>query len=237
MTKLRRIILSLVLILLVLLGIGSATLYTQTYRPVLKAQAFAQKAEQFNDYFYFKAVGKEQATLVFYQGALVEETSYAGLAAKLTNHGISTYILKTPLNLPVLASKKADQVINTKHLKNVYLAGHSLGGVVASMNAKDKAVKGLILLASYPSQKTNLAQSKLRVLSITASQDKVLKWNNYKTAKKRLPKSTDYQTIKGGNHGQFGNYGHQKGDGTATITQDEQERQVVQLMSSFITNQ
>ena len=75
------------------------------------------------------------------------------------------------------------------------------------------------------------------MLSITASQDKVLKWNNYKTAKKRLPKSTDYQTIKGGNHGQFGNYGHQKGDGTATITQDEQERQVVQLMSSFITNQ
>lgn len=136
----------------------------------------------------------------------------------------------------MLSSKKALAIIKEKNLKNVYLAGHSLGGVVACMNA-DAAktnVTGLILLASYPSEKTDLSKDKLKVLSITASKDKILKWNQYNKAKKRLPQDTKYVNISGGNHSQFGDYGHQAKDGKASISQKEQEKEIATAITSFI---
>ncbi|NTW09008.1 MAG: alpha/beta hydrolase, partial [Anaerolineaceae bacterium] len=41
---------------------------------------------------------------------------------------------------------------------------------------------------------------------------------------------TILQVIEGGNHAQFGNYGPQPGDGTATISTAEQQSQAVDLM-------
>ena len=158
------------------------------------------------------------------------------MANDLTKSGYDVYILKTPLNLPVLSSQKALTVIKEKNLKNVYLAGHSLGGVVACLNA-DAAktdISGLILLASYPSEKTDLSKNKLKVLSITASKDKILKWKQYEDAKKRLPKDTNYVSISGGNHSEFGDYGHQAKDGQASISQKEQENQIVTAITNFI---
>ncbi|MET3644018.1 hypothetical protein ABID27_000640 [Streptococcus gallinaceus] len=54
------------------------------------------------------------------------------------------------------------------------------------MDSKESnRVKGLILLASYPSEKTDLSKKKLAVLSITASRDAVLNWDNYQSSKKK----------------------------------------------------
>ncbi|MNR54192.1 hypothetical protein D3C85_1743360 [compost metagenome] len=40
--------------------------------------------------------------------------------------------------------------------------------------------------------------------------------------------------IEGGNHGQFGNYGNQKGDGTATISREQQQKETVDHIVEFI---
>ena len=40
--------------------------------------------------------------------------------------------------------------------------------------------------------------------------------------------------IKGGNHANFGNYGHQKGDAKATISRKEQQNQTVKAINNFI---
>lgn len=136
--------------------------------------------------------------------------------------------------MPVLSPHKAKTIINQNHLTNVYLAGHSLGGVVASQNAKVAPVRGLILLASYPSRKSDLSHKNLRVLSITASNDHILNWEKYEEAKKRLPNSSTFRTIVGGNHSRFGNYGHQKGDGKATLSHKSSEKQLATFISNFI---
>ncbi|WP_371410838.1 alpha/beta hydrolase [Streptococcus macedonicus] len=186
---------------------------------------------------FFQSSGTAKASIVFYQGALVEETAYANLAKNLAQEGFDVYLLKTPLNLPVLSSNKALKVIAKNNLSNVYLAGHSLGGVVACLNAADsdsQAISGLILLASYLSEKTDLSDSDLKVLSITTSNDKVLHWDNYEKAKKRLPGDTEYLTIVGGNHSGFGDYGKQTKDGKATISQTEQENQIISAITNFI---
>lgn len=220
-------------ILAILMAVGM-TIYFNTYQASPLARRIAKTATNHKNYLLFRSKGKVKANIIFYQGALVEEEAYSQLARDLTDKGYNTYILKTPLNLPVLSPHKAKTIINQNHLTNVYLAGHSLGGVVASQNAKVAPVRGLILLASYPSRKSDLSHKKLRVLSITASNDHILNWEKYEEAKKRLPNSSTFRTIVGGNHSRFGNYGHQKGDGKATLSHKSSEKQLATFISNFI---
>lgn len=220
-------------ILAILMAVGM-TIYFNTYQASPLARRIAKTATNHKNYLLFRSKGKVKANIIFYQGALVEEEAYSQLARDLADIGYNTYILKTPLNLPVLSPHKAKTIINQNHLTNVYLAGHSLGGVVASQNAKVAPVRGLILLASYPSRKSDLSHKKLRVLSITASNDHILNWEKYEEAKKRLPNSSTFRTIVGGNHSRFGNYGHQKGDGKATLSHKSSEKQLATFISNFI---
>lgn len=220
-------------ILAILMAVGM-TIYFNTYQASPLARRIAKTATNHKNYLLFRSKGKVKANIIFYQGALVEEEAYSQLARDLADKGYNTYILKTPLNLPVLSPHKAKTIINQNHLTNVYLAGHSLGGVVASQNAKVAPVRGLILLASYPSRKSDLSHKKLRVLSITASNDHILNWEKYEEAKKRLPNSSTFRTIVGGNHSRFGNYGHQKGDGKATLSHKSSEKQLSTFISNFI---
>lgn len=220
-------------ILAILMAVGM-TIYFNTYQASPLARRIAKTATNHKNYLLFRSKGKVKANIIFYQGALVEEEAYYQLARDLADKGDNTYILKTPLNLPVLSPHKAKTIINQNHLTNVYLAGHSLGGVVASQNAKVAPVRGLILLASYPSRKSDLSHKKLRVLSITASNDHILNWEKYEEAKKRLPNSSTFRTIVGGNHSRFGNYGHQKGDGKATLSHKSSEKQLATFISNFI---
>lgn len=206
MKKIKKFTLSFLLIIATLIAISGVVLHQKTYQASSEAQTAAKTAESTKDYLFFQSSGTAKASIVFYQGALVEETAYANLAKNLAQEGFDVYLLKTPLNLPVLSSNKALKVIAKNNLSNVYLAGHSLGGIVACLNAADsdsQAISGLILLASYPSEKTDLSDSDLKVLSITTSNDKVLHWDNYEKAKKRLPGDTEYLTIVGGNHSGF----------------------------------
>lgn len=220
-------------ILAILMAVGM-TIYFNTYQASPLARRIAKTATNHKNYLLFRSKGKVKANIIFYQGALVEEEAYSQLARDLADKGYNTYILKTPLNLPVLSPHKAKTIINQNHLTNVYLAGHSLGGVVASQNAKVAPVRGIILLASYPSRKSDLSHKKLRVLSITASNDHILNWEKYEEAKKRLPNSSTFRTIVGGNHSRFGNYGHQKGDGKATLSHKSSEKQLATFISNFI---
>ena len=44
----------------------------------------------------------------------------------------------------------------------------------------------------------------------------------------QLPPTTEWVAIAGGNHAQFGWYGPQSGDNPATISREEQQRQIVE---------
>lgn len=63
----------------------------------------------------------------------------------------------------------------------------------------------------------------------------------YGTLDGLVAEDIDYTTntvpIEGGNHAQFGNYGPQKGDLTATISTQEQQVQTVAAIEAFINQQ
>ena len=191
-----------------------------------------------NQYYRFEAKGEEQATLLFYTGALVEPQAYVGIAEGLAKNGIKTYVIESSLNLPIFEMGTMETIVKEENLDKVYVAGHSLGGVVASLDAvklqKDNYLAGLILLASYPDKSVDFSSSSIPVLLLVASQDKVLNWDKYEASKARLPKSSEELMIEGGNHSGFGMYGEQKGDGKASISNDEQQQKVIEKMTEFM---
>ena len=110
------------------------------------------------------------------------------------------------------------------------MMGHSLGGAMAAAFAGEHTdeIEGLILLGAYST--ADLSSSDMKVLTIYGENDQVLNREKYEENRSNLPKKTTEYIIEGGNHAYFGAYGSQDGDGEATITQEEQMQQVVDLV-------
>lgn len=163
--------------------------------------------------------------IIFYPGAKVEETAYLPLLEKLQAAGISCILIKMPLHLAFLDPNAADDVYTAlPAVKHWYMAGHSLGGAMASAYASKHLdiIDGVILLGAYvygdiPDE---------HALVIYGSEDQILN--------KEKVMSGTIMILQGGNHAQFGNYGEQKGDGKALISSDEQQTQCVEAIIDFI---
>ena len=99
------------------------------------------------------------------------------------------------------------------------------------MLAEDEDWSGLILLAAYP---TGVIDEP--VLTLYGSEDRVLNMKSYAEADSKgfWPEEKTEIVIEGGNHAGFGDYGEQKGDGTASITADEQQQIAADAIISFI---
>ena len=139
----------------------------------------------------------DDAALIFYPGAKVEYTAYLPLLSDLAEYD------------------------------HWYLSGHSLGGAMAASYASGhlESLNGLVLLAAYPTK--SLKSDSFSVLSIYGSEDGVLNMEKVEEGKSQMPADYTEICIEGGNHAQFGNYGEQKGDHTAGISREEQQKQTV----------
>jgi hypothetical protein len=71
---------------------------------------------------------------------------------------------------------------------------------------------------------------------VLGTEDKVVDRDNYNEGRSYLPGNTVYFSIDGGNHAQFGSYGPQKGDGKATITEEQQQTRTAQAMLDWLGN-
>jgi hypothetical protein len=164
---------------------------------------------------------------IFYPGGKVEEEAYASLCKSIAKGGYKVVIVPMPFKLAVLGKDKATNVLDTyPEIKHWAIGGHSLGGVMAANYAytNPTSIKALILYASYPQDSNNMSNQNIKVLSSWGSKDGVADINKIKAAEKLLPKDSIFQSIEGGNHGQFGNYGFQKGDNISTITTSKQQQ-------------
>ena len=192
--------------------------------------------QQIDNYTYFST---PQATtgIIFYPGGKVETMAYAPLFMELAKENILCVLVDMPFHLAVLDMNAANGIQEQfPTIESWYMAGHSLGGSIASsyIVKHSNEYEGLILLASYST--SNLSDTNLKVISIYGSNDEVLNIENYIDNYDNLPNDTLEYIIQGGNHAQFGNYGLQKGDGIASITTEEQQQQTKNYILGFITN-
>ena len=178
------------------------------------------------------------AGFIFYPGAKVQYESYAPLMEACAEQNMLCAIPRMPGNLALLDIEAAKNIQEDfPQIKNWYIGGHSMGGAMAAWYAAEhpNELDGLILLASYSTK--NLTDSDLRVLSVVASEDHILNWENYRDSfKNNLPADTGEFIIDGGCHAYFGCYGPQGGDGVPRITNQEQIDQTADTISQFITS-
>ena len=234
MKKIKKIVITIISIIAVLLIVAATYVHFSTYQPSSAAQQAAKSSQTIDNATVFKAKHNKM-TVIFYTGAMVQPNSYSIWAKQVANAGYSVKIVHFPLNMAFFNTNAADKLAGKN--ENYVVGGHSLGGAMASRyghNSHNKNLRGIFLLGAYADEKERLDKTDLDVLSITATNDKVLNWKNYQANKKYLPKNTEFESIQGGNHGGFGSYGHQKGDGEATISNDTQQNEVAHLLINWL---
>ena len=167
--------------------------------------------------------------LIFYPGGKVEYTAYLPLMQACAREGILCVLVEMPFNLAVLDVNAADGIQEEyPEIEEWYIGGHSLGGSMAASYVADhtEEYEGLILLGAYAT--ADLSDTDLAVLSLFGSEDKVMNREKYDENKSNLPDGFTEFVIDGGCHACFGMYGAQDGDGTPSITNEEQIRVTVE---------
>ena len=177
-----------------------------------------------------------EAGFLFYPGGKVEYKAYIPLMEALAEQNVLCVLLEMPLNLAVLDVNAAEGVAEDyAEVDRWYIGGHSLGGSMAASYVADHTdeYEGLVLLASYST--AELADSRLNVISIYGSEDEVLNREKYEKNRSNLPADFTEYVIDGGCHAYFGVYGHQEGDGTPTISNQQQIELTAQQLADWIT--
>lgn len=156
--------------------------------------------------------------LVFIPGALVDPYAYLyKLSGAVAETGLTVVITKPTLNLAFFDTRPLSAFTSlAPGVTDWAVGGHSLGGVRACQLADDKAVSRLILFGSYCAN--DLSTSNLAVISIGGENDGLSTPAKIRDAAHLLPSDATFVEVPGMTHAQFGDYGLQPGDGTATIS-------------------
>ena len=230
-------ILLIVVLLVALLGLAGGVYFGTYSRATPEAAALLQGS----DAVEVKAMDKgwlldgpgTEAAFVFYPGGKVESTAYLPLLTALAEDGVDCFLVRMPLNMAFMDLNAAAAVQADYAYDRWYIGGHSLGGAMAAVYAAEhgEGLSGLILLAAYA---TKPLDQHLAVLELHGSEDGVLNRDKLEQGRQYLPASALTEELPGGNHAQFGDYGPQKGDGTATVSREEQTRWVVDRIEGMI---
>ena len=173
--------------------------------------------------------------LIFYPGGKVEYLAYQPLMQACAAEGILCVLVEMPFNLAVLDVDAADGIQEKyPEIEEWYIGGHSLGGSMAASYVVDHVdeYEGLILLGSYST--AELANTDLSVISIYGSEDEVLNSEKYENNRTNLPADFSEYVIEGGCHAYFGVYGHQEGDGTPAISNQQQIEITAQYIADWM---
>ena len=229
----------LVILALIIIALGYGLWYLNDYSPAEPSvNALLKESEnvsvnKIDNGLFLDGPGNESA-LVFYPGAKVEYTSYLPLLINLSADGVDCFLVEMPFNLAIFGHDSADSIINDNQYNydKWYISGHSLGGSMAALYAKNHPNKlnGLILLAAYSSEDLG----NLSVLSVYGSNDKILNKKTYDESKDFIDCNLTECVIDGGNHVQFASYGNDSNDGVASISPQEQRKQTEKAILDFI---
>jgi len=177
--------------------------------------------------------------LLFLPGSLVDPVAYAPLARAAAEAGFPAYLIKLPWRGAFGGAKTAEFQSNVRAVMarsdvamRWVLAGHSLGGVIASDIASQSPQRfaGLVLIATSHPRDVNLSLLSVPVTKIMGTNDGLATPSEVESNRKNLPAATNWVRIEGGNHSQFGWYGFQPGDSRATISPAVQHNLMIQAV-------
>ncbi len=225
--------------LLVLVAGGIFLATPAALLPEASAALQSTSAVQFSDangWLTFTPADAAPATgVIFYPGGRVPAAAYAPAAAALAAQGYLAVVVPMPFNLAFFGLDRADAVLAAHpEIEHWAIGGHSLGGAMAAEYAARRPgrVQGLFFWASYSA--SDLSQQALRVVSVYGSLENGRPGFIADEARARVPATTAYIEIAGGNHEQFGYYTGQPNDPEATLPRADQQAQAVAATLSLL---
>lgn len=228
------------IVLVLAVGMAGASVWVEGQYPYQETAAAAMvtdsavTVEQTDDAIAF-IPAEAKAGFIFYPGGLVPAEAYAPLMRALAAEGVLCVVPQMPFRLAVLDMNAAEGIAaQYPDIARWSIGGHSLGGAMAASYAAAHAdeYEALVLLAAYS---TAELPEDMAVVSVYGDADGVMNREKYAQYRSNWPENAQEIVLPGGNHAQFGDYGAQKGDGTAAISADEQLRQTVQAILPALT--
>jgi len=173
-----------------------------------------------------------KTALIFICGSGISATAYAPLLRPVAEAGYPVFVVKLPYRFAPFESNKQAAVDRARgviaahpQVSHWVISGHSLGGALAARlaHADAGALSAMVLIGTTHPKHDNLSFLQIPVTKVYASNDGIAPPVRILANRALLPQHTRWVEITGGNHSQFGRYGHQLFDGTAAISREEQE--------------
>jgi hypothetical protein len=226
-------------------AIGALAVLIWTRTGAYPARAVALSALESTDgvtvtqdrWIVFTPEEETETGLIFYPGGLVDPAAYAPVLRQVAENGVLVVITPMPLNLAILNTGAADDVIDAyPQISTWILAGHSLGGASAAIYAENNPTRidAIVFWDSYPPDSADLSGSAISVLSVFGTTNGSPNTDSFDDKRHLLPANTVFASIEGASHAQFGDYGPQKGDVVASISLAEQHEKVAEIMLDFV---
>lgn len=172
---------------------------------------------------------------LFFPGALVNPVAYAPLMRAAALEGHAAFIVTLPRRGAFGGAEDPRVRLRTTRLLQRartcwVLGGHSRGGAVASQMAFERpdSWSGLILIGTSHPRDVDLSHLTIPATKIVGTRDGLASRPEVEQNRSKLPASTRWVWIEGGNHSQFGWYGFQPGDRRAAIPAARQRLEMIQ---------
>ncbi|SMQ64795.1 Pimeloyl-ACP methyl ester carboxylesterase [Devosia lucknowensis] len=174
----------------------------------------------------------EKPGLIFMAGAFVPADAYLPFARKVAEAGYPVRLIGLELGSS-MAPGRQPRLFGTIEgfmdgSRPWVIGGHSLGSAQATIFAAEypEDIAGLFITGSgYPYNDVSMLT--VPVTLMRATNDNVANKNPDQERSANLPAGATIAVVEGGSHAQYGYYGPQIGDGTASISRDAQQQQMV----------
>lgn len=192
--------------------------------------------DETDDAIAFVPAAPTGAGLLLIPGCPVDPRAYAPLARAIADTGHIAAIVQVPLRCAPGAAQEAELDARVARLVRRWsptpfvLAGHSRGAAHTARIALSGVapLRGYVLMGTSHPRERDLSGLTVPVTKIAGTRDGVAGEAQFDG--RLLPAATAWVRIEGGNHSQFGYYAFQLFDHTATITREEQQRQIHQAL-------
>jgi pimeloyl-ACP methyl ester carboxylesterase len=188
----------------------------------------------------FEPVRPRLRGLLLLPGCPVDPVAYVPLARRVADRGHRTAIVRIPFRCA--PSRDLERMLDGRIASfvarwpetNWVLAGHSRGAAhtVRIAAARPAAFAAYVLMGTSHPRDDDLSALPIEVTKIAATEDGVAGAAQFDT--RRLPASTRWVRIAGGNHSQFGYYGFQLFDHRATISHEVQQEQILRALMAVL---
>jgi len=173
--------------------------------------------------------------ILYFPGARVDPYSYLYPLADIAAAGTTVVVVDPLFNMALLDTRGVEELtMDFPDITGWVLAGHSLGGVKACMEASHPAVTHLVLFAGYCAN--DISALDIQVLQVIGDRDGLLDDTLRLDAESLLPPGRHSTvTLVGVNHADFGTYGPQPGDGESTTSDRAMRTMITEALTTHVS--